>query len=334
MFDIGIIGAGPVGIFSVFQAGMMGLRCALIDALPMIGGQCSALYPEKPIYDIPGYAQISAQGLIDNLYKQARPFTPTLFLNQRVTALNKNSDDNFVIHTSSNNQITCNTTIIAAGCGAFGPNRPSIDNISDFENKSVFYSVTHRNLFINKRIIIAGGGDSAVDWALSISEIASQVYLIHRRNKFKAMPESINKLHKKIESGDIELITPYQLHNIHGKGGMLSSVDVIDLDNNILNIEADFLLPFFGLSTDLGEVKNFGLELVDNKRIKVDSKNMQTNLEGVFAVGDIAQYPGKLKLILTGFAEAALACHSAHTIINHGAETHFEYSTTTGVPIG
>lgn len=331
MFDIVIIGAGPSGLFSIFQAGMMGLSCAVIDALPSLGGQCNALYPEKPIYDIPAYPRILAQELIDQLYKQIEPFKPIFFLDQQALSIHQNEDQNFTVTTAANNKIEGRTIIIAAGGGSFGPNRPAIENILEFENKSVFYSVTKQEIFQDKKIVIAGGGDSAIDWSFSLSEIASKIYLVHRRNKFKATPESMKRIYTQVEEGKIELVIPYQLHKIHGQNGRLDTVEVIDFDNNTKLIETDYLLPFFGLSMNVGPILDWGIEIED-KHIRVDPSTMQTNIKGVFAVGDIINYPGKLKLILTGFAEAALACHSVYSIINNGAEVHFEYSTTKGIP--
>ena len=330
MFDIAVIGAGPAGLFTIFQAGMMGLKCAVIDSLEKVGGQCIALYPEKPIYDIPGHAKILAQDLIGQLYKQARPFKPEFFLEQQAKHID--IAEGFIITTSTNNKIYAKTIIIAAGRGAFGPNRPAVENIVEFENKSVFYSVNKRDIFQCKRVVIAGGGDSAIDWSLSLSEMTSKIYLVHRRNKFKATPDSMNKIHEKVAAGKIDLVIPYQLHKIHGSNGYLNAVEVIGLDNNSTKlIEADYLLPFFGLSMNIGPIAEWGLELED-KHIKVDQSTMQTNIKGIFAIGDIIRYPGKLKLILTSFAEAALACHQAYSIINNGAEVHFEYSTTKIMP--
>ncbi|WHQ46401.1 MAG: NAD(P)/FAD-dependent oxidoreductase [Candidatus Midichloria sp.] len=331
MFDVIIIGAGPSGLFSVFQAGMMGLNCAVIDTLSSPGGQCNALYPEKPIYDIPGHPRILAQELIDLLHKQIEPFKPTFFLEQQALSINQNEDQSFTVTTAANNKIGGKTIIVAAGGGSFGPNRPVIKNILEFENKSIFYSITKQEIFHNKKIVIAGGGDSAIDWSLSLSGIASKIYLIHRRNKFKATPESMKKINTKVEESKIELVIPYQLHKIHGENGRLNSIEVINFDNNTKLIEADYLLLFFGLSMNIGPILDWGID-IENKHIKVDLSTMQTNIKGIFAVGDIITYPGKLKLILSGFAEAARACHSAYSIINNGTEIHFEYSTTKGVP--
>lgn len=330
-FDIAIIGAGPVGLFAVFQAGMLGLRTCVIDSLETIGGQCSALYPEKPIYDIPGYPKILAQELIEKLYEQALPFAANFFLNQQAIGLQK-INNLFCIKTSKNIEIKAKTVIIAAGSGAFGPNKPPIDNIRDFEGKSVFYLVKNRNDFANKTIVIAGGGDSAADWAISLSEIAKKIYVVHRRDKFKAAPETIRKIHDLATKGLIELVIPYQLQSLHGKNGILEEVHVADLENMTKIIEADILLSFFGLSMQLGPILQWGIELY-KKNIVTNQTTMQTNIPGIFAIGDIVNYPGKLKLILTGFAEAAIACHNIHNIIYPEKALHFEYSTTKGIPL-
>lgn len=328
--DIVIIGAGPTGLFAVFEAGMMKMRCHVIDTLDFLGGQCTALYPEKPIYDIPAHPQISAEDLIKNLEAQAAPFNPVYHLGQTASKIEK-SDDGWHVTTSSGKEISCKAIIIAAGCGAFGPNRPPLEGIEEFENKSVFYMVKKKEDFRGKKIVIAGGGDSAVDWALSLADIASKIYLIHRRPKFRCAPDSQDKLNKLAESGKIELVIPYQLDALEGKNGQLEKVLVKTLDGESRTLEADILLPFFGLSMELGPIADWGLNL-DKSHITVDQTTMQTSTPGIFAIGDIITYPNKLKLILSGFAEAATACHAAQKVVYPGQEFHFEYSTTQGVP--
>jgi thioredoxin reductase (NADPH) len=328
--DIAIIGAGPAGLFSAFEAGMLKMKCHVIDTLDSIGGQCIALYPEKPIYDIPAHPCISAKELIKKLEEQAAPFNPTYHLGQQVVELIRQKDRSFIIITSKNNKIHAKAVIIAAGCGAFGPNRPPVEGIEKFENKSIFYAVKNSNDFAEKNVVIAGGGDSAVDWAIVLADIAKSVTIVHRRSKFRCAPENSDKLHDLSKKGKIVIETPYQLHKIHGQNGIMHSIEIIDFDNNIKTLEADILLPFFGLSMDLGPILNWQLVL-NNKHIKVDSATLQTNVPGVFAVGDIVTYPGKLKLILTGFSEAAVACHSIYPIIYPDQALHFEYSTTKGI---
>jgi len=326
--DVAIIGAGPVGIFSAFQAGMLGMKSCIIDALDVPGGQCSALYPEKPIYDIPAYPEILAQDLIDKLLQQSNPFQPIYLLSRQVISLIKNEND-FVLSTSKGDTIRAKAVLIAAGAGSFGPNRPPLADIESYEGKSVFYLVSKREKFAGKKIVIAGGGDSAVDWAISLSAIAD-VTLVHRRPKFRAAPASIQKLQELNLQSKIKLVTDCQLDELVGHNGILREVIVADLDMNKKNIKADILLPFFGLAQNLGPLLEFGLN-VKNHHIKADYPHFETNIPGIYAVGDIATYDGKLKLILTGFAEAAASLHHAYTRVFDGKALHFEYSTTKGI---
>lgn len=329
--DLVIIGAGPTGLFAVFEAGMLKIKCHVIDTLETIGGQCSALYPEKPIYDIPAHPSILASELVEKLEEQAKPFDPTYHLNQRVDKITKNDDKTLTVETSKGSKINCKAIIIAAGCGAFGPNRPPIENIAEFEGKSVLYAVRSREQFAGKNVVIAGGGDSAVDWAISLSEIANKIYVVHRRNKFRCAPESSEKMKKIAESGKIEFVIPYQLDDLKGENGQISEVIVKDFDGNQKSLQADYLLPFFGLSMELGPIANWGLN-IENNHITVDPSTMQTSENGIYAIGDIATYKNKLKLILTGFAEAATACHNMYSIIHPDQLFHFEYSTSKTVP--
>jgi thioredoxin reductase (NADPH) len=330
--DVAIIGAGPVGLFAVFECGMLEMRCAVLDALDMPGGQCAALYPEKPIYDIPGYPRIDAAQLVERLVEQAAPFAPTYHLGRPVTGL-LSTPEGFVVTTAGGMRVTACAVIIAAGGGAFGPNRPPLDGIEQFEGASVFYLVRRREDFRGKRIVIAGGGDSAVDWALSLAEVAEHVSVVHRRAKFRAAPQSLARLQQAAEAGRVELVIPYQLARIEGAGRQLSAVVVADLAGNERRLEADCLLPFFGLATELGPLAGWNLAFDDN-RIAVDPATCATSRDGIFAIGDIAAYPGKLKLILTGFAEAAAAAHAIHPLVHPGTALHFEYSTMKGVPGG
>jgi thioredoxin reductase (NADPH) len=328
--DVAIIGAGPVGLFAVFECGMLEMRCALFDALPAPGGQCAALYPEKPIYDIPGYPRIDAAELVERLSEQAAPFAPAYHLGQPVAAL-RGVEDGFLIENAAGASRHARAVIIAAGAGAFGPNRPPLAGIEAFEERSIFYLVRRREDFRGRRVVIAGGGDSAVDWALSLAEIAERVIVVHRRAKFRAAPQSAAQLQRLADEGRIELAIPYQLHALEGDDGQLSAVIVADLAGQTRRLEADCLLPFFGLATDLGPLAAWGLEL-DHNRISVDPATCATSRPGIFAIGDIAAYPGKLKLILSGFAEAALAAHAIYPLVHPGQALHFEYSTTKGVP--
>ncbi len=329
--DVAIIGAGPVGLFAVFECGMLKMRCHVIDSLAVIGGQCAALYPEKPIYDIPAYPRIDAGELVDRLSEQAAPFEPVYHLDQQVTALSREPNGRWHVTTSRGTVVEATAVIIAAGCGAFGPNRPPLAGIEDYEGISVHYLVQRREAFRDKRIVIAGGGDSAVDWALSLAEVAAKIYVVHRRPKFRAAPESADQLHRLAEGEKLELVIPYQLASLEGANGKLTAVTVADLEGNRKDLPADALLPFFGLSMNLGPIADWGLNL-DHHHITVDPASSETNAKGIFAIGDIATYPGKLKLILSGFSEAAMAAHAIRALVYPDEELHWEYSTTKGLP--
>ena len=330
--DVAIIGAGPVGLFAVFECGMLDMSCHVFDALDIAGGQCAALYPEKPIYDIPGYPRIDAALLVERLAEQAAPFAPTYHLGHAVTGLDR-AGDGFVVTSAAGVRVAARAVVIAAGGGAFGPNRPPLDGIEAFEGKSVFYLVRRREDFRGRRVVIAGGGDSAVDWALSLAELAERVMVVHRRAKFRAAPNSLQRLEELVRAGKVELVTPYQLAGLEGAAGQLGAVIVADLAGTERRLEADCLLPFFGLATQLGPLSTWGLAFDDN-RIAVDPASCATSRPGIFAIGDIAAYPGKLKLILSGFAEAATAAHAIHPLVHPGEALHFEYSTTKGLPGG
>jgi thioredoxin reductase (NADPH) len=328
--DVVIIGAGPAGLFSIFQCGMMGLKTHVVDALDFIGGQCTALYPEKPIYDIPAYPSISAEGLIEQLRLQAEPFNPVYHLSQSVISIEP-VDNQWQVTTSKGTLIQAKGIIIAAGAGAFGPNRPPLDNIHSFEGTSVFYAVHNRQRFADKHIVIAGGGDSAVDWAVSLAEIAASISMVHRRANFRAAPESVSRMNALVDASKITLVTPYQLSSLNGENGQLKEVIVETLDGQQKTLAADILLPFFGLQMELGPLADWGL-MIENKHIATAPHTMETNLSGVFAVGDISTYPGKLNLILCGFSEAAIAAHTLRSRIFPETVFHFEYSTSKGIP--
>ena len=345
--DIVIIGAGPVGLFAIFEAGMLKMRAHVVDALDMLGGQCAALYPEKPIYDIPGYPSILAADLVEKLKEQAVPFAPVYHLGQVVTGVrcqvsdkekenisdtrHLTPDTRFTVTTSTGTTLTCKAIIIAAGCGAFGPNRPPLDGLEQYEGKSIFYMVNKREDFRGKKVVIAGGGDSAVDWAISLAELTEKLYVIHRRPKFRCAPESAAKLEALAKAGKIEMVIPYQLTRLEGANGKLSSVIVSTLESEERALEADILLPFFGLSMELGPIAEWGLNLTQN-HISITPSTCETSTPGIFAIGDIATYENKLKLILAGFAEAAQATHAAYKLVHPNEALHFEYSTTSGVP--
>ncbi len=329
--DVAIIGAGPVGLFAVFECGMLGLRCHVIDALDAIGGQCTALYPEKPIYDIPAWPEISAGGLIEKLIAQAAPFDPVYHLGQRVERVTE-AGDGFLLETGAGAAIAAKAVFIAAGAGAFGPNRPPLAGIAGFEGSSVFYAVQDPGRFAGKRVVIAGGGDSAVDWAVALAGVAEHVAVVHRRDKFRAAPESVRRMREiAADGGPIELVIPYQLAGLEGADGELTAVTVATLNGEARRLDAEFLLPFFGLASALGPIADWGIDL-DRQQVRVDPATCQTSRPGIHAIGDIAHYPGKLKLILTGFAEAAMAAHAAFARARPGEALHFEHSTTKRLP--
>ena len=332
--DVAVIGAGPVGLFAIFECGMVGLRCHVIDALDAIGGQCSALYPEKPIYDIPGFPRISGAELVEKLESQSAPFQPVFHLGQRVDELERLNTGGFRLTTSKGDVVEAGAVIIAAGAGAFGPNRPPLAGIEAYEGKpdgtGVHYLVRKPEDFRGKKIVIAGGGDSAVDWALALHGIAARIDFVHRRDQFRAAPDSVAKL-RGLNGKGLDIVVPYQLDALEGDGHRLNAVLVKSLDGDVKRLPADALLAFFGLKSDLGPIANWGMEL-ELHHLPVDPATCQTSQSGIFAIGDVAAYPGKLKLILTGFAEAASAAHAIYPLLNQGKPLHFEYSTSKGAP--
>ena len=327
--DVLIVGAGPVGLFTVFELGQLGMKCCVVDSLQEIGGQCTALYPDKPIYDIPAFSSITANQLIKNIKKQIDPFDPVILTNQKVETLEK-YDGIFEVTTSNKNLIRSKCIIIAAGNGAFGPNKPPLQNIESYENKTVFYHIKDKSIFKKKKVAIAGGGDSAVDWAIELSDECEKIYFIHRRTKLRAAPSNVEMLYDLEKKRKIEMIIPYQLDLINGSNGIIENIVVKDLENNQKKLNVDFFLPFFGLSTNLGPIKDWEIELEKNI-VKVDQETCETTLKGIFAIGDVCTYPGKLKLILTGFSEAAIASHNCFKRINPEKVLHFEYLTTKGI---
>ena len=329
--DVAIIGAGPVGLFAVFECGMLRMRSVVIDALDAIGGQCTALYPEKPIFDIPAHPAIEGAALIHRLEEQAAPFAPLYLLGRRVEGLTA-IEGGYELRTSAGDTVRAKAIIIAAGAGAFGPNRPPLAGLPGYEaSGGVRYLVSRREEFRGKRVVIAGGGDSAVDWALSLKEVAAKVTVVHRRPKFRAAPESAARLDEAAARGEIELAIPYQLHGLEGDGSTLTGVVLATLKGEAKTIPADHLLAFFGLSMELGPIADWGLGL-SHSHVTVAQSTCETSLPGVHAIGDIATYPGKLKLILQGFSEAAMAAHAIHPRVFPGEALHFEYSTSKGVP--
>lgn len=328
--DIIIIGAGPIGLFTVFACGQLGMRCHVVDVLTEIGGQCTALYPEKPIYDIPGFPEVRARELIERLTAQANPFRPMLHLGMTAMGLHRRAE-RFVVATSDGGEILARAIVIAAGAGAFGPNRPPLVGIDSLEGTSVHYWVSDPEAFRGKNVAIAGGGDSAVDWAIVLSGISESVTLIHRRAKFRAAPASLLTLYRLADQGKIVLRTPFQLERLGADGPHLKAIDIIDLDGNRETVVADVLLPFFGLSSDLSALSEFGLGIVGTT-ILCDPLTMATAAPGIFAVGDVAEYAHKEKLLVTGFAEAVTAARSALAYAFPERPYHFQHSTDRGVP--
>ena len=309
---------------------MLGLKTCIIDSLESIGGQCTFLYPEKPIYDIPGFKSLNAQQLIDNLAHQALCFNSKHYLSQKCIKIIKSSRNYWTLETSKN-ILFSKTIIIACGAGTFEAKKPAIKGISAFESKSVFYHIDNLEKFRGKTISIAGGGDSALDWTLVLSNIAKKIYLIHRRDSFKGSQAVVEQLKLLCKNAKVELVTPYQLKKINGEKGVIHSIEISNLDGDIKILNSDYLLPFYGMSMNLGPVEDWGLKF-HNRHIQVDFATMETNIKGVYAVGDACYYLGKLKLITTGFAESARACHSAYNYINPNTPLHFQHSTTKGVP--
>ena len=326
--DILIIGAGPTGLFTVFEAGLLKLKCHLIDALPQAGGQCSEIYPKKPIYDIPGFPEILAGDLTNNLLEQCKQFEPGFTLGERAEKISKDENGMFVVVTSSGTKHQAPVIAIAGGLGSFEPRKPGLDNLNFYEGKGVEYIIKDPAIYKNKRIVIAGGGDSALDWSIYLADIAKEVTLVHRRNEFRGALDSLEKVRELKKQKKINIITPAEITQLIGKEKLERIV--ITKDNVDTNIELDHFIPLFGLSPRLGPIADWGLEIEKNA-IKVDTFDYQTNVPGIFAIGDINTYPGKLKLILCGFHEATLMCQSAFKIINPGKKNIFRYTTVSGI---
>ena len=327
--DVMIIGAGPVGLFTVFEAGLLKLHCHLIDALPQPGGQLSEIYPKKPIYDIPGYPSILAGELVDRLMEQIEPFKPGFTLGERAEGLERLEDGSFVMTTSRGTKINAPVVMIAGGLGCFEPRKPPINNIAQFEDNGVEYIIRDPELYRDKRVVVAGGGDSALDWTIFLSDVASEVTLIHRRKGFRAAPDSVEKAFELADAGKINLMTDAQAIGLNGNG-KLSDVVIKHKEKGEFSQPADHFIPLFGLSPKLGPIGEWNLNIKKNA-IEVDTFDYSTNVPGVFAVGDINTYPGKLKLILCGFHEATLAVQSAFKIVYPDKKLSFKYTTVNGV---
>jgi thioredoxin reductase (NADPH) len=327
--DICIIGAGPVGLFTVFEAGLLKMRCHLIDALPQIGGQLSEIYPQKPIYDIPGYPEIKAQELIDRLMEQIDPFEPGFTLGERVEELEKQADGSYIVRTNEGTAVHCQVVAIAGGLGCFEPRKPEIAGLEDFEGKGVAYMVKQPEQFRDKNIVLAGGGDSALDWTIYLADVAKKVTLVHRGDTFRGAPDSAEKVFELAKEGKINLLLQSNVLSISGSEH-IESITLVGKDKEEKTLETDYLIPLFGLSPKLGPLANWGLN-IDKSAIEVNTFDYSTNVERIFAIGDINTYPGKLKLILCGFHEAALMVQSAFKFVYPDQKLSFKYTTVYGV---
>src|SRR5262252_5987237 len=325
--DVLIIGAGPCGLFAVFELGLLDMKAHVIDILDKIGGQCAELYPEKPIYDIPGIPYCTAQGLVDQLMAQIKPFKPEFHLQEMVETIEKIGDPLFRVKTDGGKQFECKVVVIAAGGGSFQPKRPPIPAIEAYEGQSVHYAVRKMEVFRGKRLLIIGGGDSALDWTLNLAPLASHLTLLHRRDAFRAAPDSVNKMMALVAEGKIDFVLG-QVAALKGDNGQIATAIVKTNDGSNFEIACDALLPFFGLTMKLGPVANWGIELKDGELIPVETASFETNVPGIFAIGDINWYPGKLKLVLCGFHEAALVAQKAHRYVYPDKRLMYQYTTS------
>ncbi len=327
--DIIIIGAGPVGLFAVFEAGLLKLRCHIIDVLPQPGGQLTEIYPKKPIYDIPGYPSVLAGDLIQNLLRQIEPFKPGFSLAERVESLDQQSDSRWCVTTNRGKRYTAPVIFIAGGLGCFEPRKPPIDNITAFEENGVEYFVRNPEMFAEKRVVIAGGGDSALDWTIYLANIAKEITLIHRRTEFRGALDSVEKVQQLEHSKKIRVVTNAQVVGLKGDK-KLEFVDIQHDTEGLFSLATDFFIPLFGLTPKLGPIATWGLA-INNNAVEVNTFDYATSTPGIFAIGDINTYPGKLKLILCGFHEATLACQSAFKIVHPDKKLSFKYTTVTGI---
>ena len=328
--DVIIIGSGPCGLFSVFELGLLKMRCHLIDFLPIPGGQCAEIYPKKPIYDIPGFPEILAGDLVDNLMRQIEPFKPGFTLGERVEIIEKKDDNTFLVTTNKGTKHSAKVIVIAAGLGCFEPRKPSVDNLNFFEDKGVDYIIKNPDKFKDKKVIISGGGDSALDWSIHLAQgIVSELTLVHRRDSFRGHLESVDQLNQMTKSGKINLITNAEVVELSGDSqGFLNSIK-IKQDNNVFKKDVDYWIPLFGLTPKLGPISNWNLNL-DKNKIEVNTVDYSTNIQGIYAIGDINTYPGKLNLILSGFHEGALMAQSAFKYVFPEGKKSFKYTTVLG----
>jgi thioredoxin reductase (NADPH) len=327
--DILIIGAGPTGLFTVFEAGLLKLRCHLLDALAQPGGQLSEIYPKKPIYDIPGYPSVLAGELVDNLMEQIAPFAPGFTLGEVAISIEKQEDGRFKVVTDHDTELIAPVIMIAGGLGCFEPRKPPIPNLATFERKGVAYMVRNPEDYRGKKLVLAGGGDSALDWSIFLSNVAAEITLIHRRTEFRGAPDSVEKVMHLAETGQIKLVTQAEVVELHGDE-VLSGLTIRRDNTDPLYVECNYFIPLFGLSPQLGPLANWGLNIEKNA-IEVNTADYSTNIPGIYAIGDINTYPGKLKLILCGFHEGTMAVQSAFSIIYPDKKKSFKYTTVTGI---
>ena len=324
--DVLIIGAGPCGLFAVFELGLLDMKVHLVDILDKIGGQCAELYPEKPIYDIPGIPMVTGHGLTESLMEQIKPFNPTFHLNEMVESIEKIGDPLFRVTTDAGQVFETKVVVISAGGGSFQPKRPPVPGIEAYEGSSVFYAVRKMEHFRDKDLLIVGGGDSALDWTLNLHPIARRVTLLHRRDDFRAAPHSVEQMRALVASGKMDLKIG-QVTELHGENGQLAGAMVKGSDNAVTRVDCNTMLPFFGLTMKLGPIANWGVSL-ENNLIPVETASFETNVPGIFAIGDINTYPGKLKLILSGFHEGALMAQKAHRYVYPDKRLVFQYTTS------
>jgi len=327
--DICIIGAGPVGLFAVFEAGLLKMRCHLIDVLPQVGGQLSEIYPHKPIYDIPGYPTVKAQELIDRQMEQIAPFKPTFTLGERVEELARQEDGSYHVVGSDGTAIHCQVVVIAGGLGCFEPRKPELANLEKYEGKNVHYMVKDPERFRGKKVVLAGGGDSALDWTVFLADVAQEVTLVHRSDSFRGAPDSAEKVYKMAQDGRINLLLSHNPVALQGNGS-LESIRMTNKQKEEILLPTDHFIPLYGLSPKLGPIAGWGLD-IDRNAIQVDTRDYSTNVERIYAIGDINTYPGKLKLILCGYHEAALMCQSAFKYVYPDQKLSFKYTTVNGV---
>lgn len=327
--DICIIGAGPVGLFAVFEAGLLKMKCHLIDALPQVGGQLSEIYPKKPIYDIPGYPSVLAEELVQRLMEQIAPFQPEFILGERVETIEKQADGRFLVKGGEGTVINAGAIAIAGGLGSFEPRKPDVERLEEFEKKGVDYIVKDPEKYRDKKVVLAGGGDSALDWTIYLADIVSELHLVHRRESFRGAIDTAEKVLDLANEGKITLHLRSEMTSLRGDDH-LSGILIAGKDSDPYWIETDYFIPLFGLSPKLGPIADWGLE-VEDRALKVNTKDFCTNIPGVYAIGDINTYPGKLKLILCGFHEAALMAQGAFTYIYPDRKLSFKYTTVTGI---